>query len=74
MTLKLPPGTANGRTFRVRGRARREARRNQGDLLVTVEVAVPHELTAGREAARGPRDATTATTRGQGCWPRGGGA
>lgn len=50
VTLKLPPGTANGRTFRVRGKG--VARRSgTGDLLVTVEVAVPKSLTPQARAA-----------------------
>ncbi|HYY80183.1 MAG TPA: molecular chaperone DnaJ [Actinomycetes bacterium] len=45
VTLKVPPGTQNGRTFRVRGRGvPGTARRLLGDLLVTVEVAVPERL------------------------------
>lgn len=41
VTLKVPAGTASGKTFRVRGRGV-----NGGDLLVTVEVAVPRKLSA----------------------------
>ena len=45
VSLKIPAGTTSGRTFRVRGRG--VARKGDtGDLLVTVEVAVPR--TAGR--------------------------
>jgi molecular chaperone DnaJ len=40
VTLRVPPGTRSGRTFRVRGRGIATAR-GQGDLLVTVELAVP---------------------------------
>ena len=43
VTLRLPPGTASGRTFRVRGRGV-PGRSGTGDLLVTVEVAVPARL------------------------------
>ncbi|HVF06488.1 MAG TPA: molecular chaperone DnaJ [Frankiaceae bacterium] len=39
--LRVPEGTPSGKTFRVRGRGARE-----GDLLVTVEVAVPKNLSA----------------------------
>jgi molecular chaperone DnaJ len=39
VTLRIPPGTRSGRTFRVRGRGVKG-----GDLLVTVEVAVPATL------------------------------
>jgi molecular chaperone DnaJ len=50
VALKIAPGTPSGRTLRVRGRGvhRRSA---SGDLLVTVEVAVPTKLdSAAREA------------------------
>ncbi|HEY2205453.1 MAG TPA: DnaJ C-terminal domain-containing protein [Pseudonocardia sp.] len=40
VTLKVPPGTGSGRTFRVRGRGV-QGKKATGDLLVTVEVAVP---------------------------------
>src|SRR5919202_1334482 len=42
VTLKIPAGTQNGRVFRVRGRGvPGSGRRQTGDLLVTVSVAVP---------------------------------
>src|SRR5690606_35252619 len=41
--LRIPAGTRSGRTFRVRGRGVPKAR-GAGDLLVTVEVAVPATL------------------------------
>jgi molecular chaperone DnaJ len=40
VSLRLPAGTRSGRTFRVKGKGVRA-----GDLLVTVEVAVPTTLT-----------------------------
>jgi molecular chaperone DnaJ len=43
VSLRMPPGTASGRTFRVRGRGVQRKGRS-GDLLVTVEVAVPARL------------------------------
>jgi molecular chaperone DnaJ len=43
VSLKIPPGTASGQTFRIRGGGVPSARKN-GDLLVTVEVAVPKQL------------------------------
>ena len=49
--LRIPAGTPNGRTFRVRGRgvARRDG--TTGDLLVTIEVTVPLNLSSqAREA------------------------
>ena len=51
VTLKIPAGTASGRTFRVRGRGVPKRGGGAGDLLVTVEVAVPKNLPAdAREA------------------------
>jgi molecular chaperone DnaJ len=48
--LKIPAGTRSGRTFRVKGRGV-PASSGAGDLLVTVEVAVPQVLSdAEREA------------------------
>jgi molecular chaperone DnaJ len=40
VTLRIPPGTRTGRTLRVRGRGVATAKAT-GDLLVTVEIAVP---------------------------------
>ncbi|MGY1856395.1 molecular chaperone DnaJ [Modestobacter sp. SYSU DS0290] len=50
VSLKVPAGTASGRTFRVRGRGV-PGRGTAGDLLVTVEVAVPQRLTPGAREA-----------------------
>jgi len=51
VTLKIPAGTTSGRTFRVRGRGVPKQSGPAGDLLVTVEVAVPQRLTdEAREA------------------------
>ena len=44
VALKVPPGTTSGRTLRVRGRGVKGKSR-AGDLLVTLEVAVPTRLT-----------------------------
>ena len=43
VTLRLPPGTESGRTFRVKGRGI-DTGDISGDLLVTVEVNVPKNL------------------------------
>ena len=43
--LRLPAGTPNGRTFRVRGKGVSQRDGTKGDLLVTVEVVVPSSLT-----------------------------
>ena len=45
VTLKIPAGTEGGKTFRVRGRGAPAGRGGRGDLLVTVDVAVPRKLT-----------------------------
>ena len=47
VSLKVPAGTASGRTLRVRGRGVKGKGR-AGDLLVTLEVAVPVRLTAAQ--------------------------
>ena len=50
VSLRIPPGTKSGRTFRVRGHGV-PVSGGHGDLLVTVEVAVPEQLSqAEREA------------------------
>ncbi|WP_405979938.1 molecular chaperone DnaJ [Streptomyces sp. NBC_00158] len=59
VTLKLPPGTPGGRTMRARGKGAVRKDGTRGDLLVTVEVAVPAELSdKAREALEMYRDAT----------------
>jgi molecular chaperone DnaJ len=51
VTLKIPPGTPNGRTFRVRGKGATRRDGTKGDLLVTVEVIVPDHLDEGAREA-----------------------
>jgi molecular chaperone DnaJ len=59
VTLKLPPGTPNGRTFRVRGKGATKRDGSKGDLLATVEVQVPAHLDqTAREALEAYRAAT----------------
>jgi molecular chaperone DnaJ len=63
VTLKIPPGTPNGRVFRVRGRGVKRTSGasvgTTGDLLVTVQVQVPAVLDEkAREAVRAYREAT----------------
>ena len=65
VTLKIPAGTPNGRSFRVRGRGVRRSggasAGSTGDLLVTVEVQVPAVLDEqARAAVQAYRDATGA--------------
>jgi len=43
VTLKVPAGTANGRTFRVRGKGAAK-KGGHGDLMVTVRIDVPTKL------------------------------
>jgi molecular chaperone DnaJ len=51
VTLKVPAGTPNGRTFRVRGKGVAKSDGTRGDLLATVQVQVPARLNdAAREA------------------------
>src|SRR5262249_32602950 len=49
VTVRVPPGTPSGRTFRVRGKGVVRRETSPGDLLVTVDVHVPTDLP---EAAR----------------------
>ncbi|WP_327088153.1 molecular chaperone DnaJ [Nonomuraea sp. NBC_01738] len=44
VTLRIPAGTPNGRTFRVRGRGVARKDGTKGDLLASVEVVVPKTL------------------------------
>ncbi|HLF41745.1 MAG TPA: molecular chaperone DnaJ [Acidimicrobiia bacterium] len=44
VTVRIPPGTPHGKTLRVRGRGMPKASGGAGDLLVTVEVVVPQNL------------------------------
>ncbi|MGW4032484.1 molecular chaperone DnaJ [Streptomyces sp. NPDC004838] len=59
VTLKLPAGTPNGRTMRARGKGAVRKDGTRGDLLVTVEVAVPKDLSdKAKEALEAYREAT----------------
>ena len=58
VTLKMPAGTPNGRTFRVRGKGATRRDGSKGDLLATVEVHVPATLDqTAREALEAYRAA-----------------
>ena len=50
VTVRIPPGTRSGRTFRVKGRGVVTPKAT-GDLLATVEVAVPAKLSAAERKA-----------------------
>ena len=49
--LRIPAGTPNGRTMRVRGKGAKKKDGSAGDLLVTVKVAVPDTLSDEAKAA-----------------------
>ncbi len=52
VTLKLPAGTSSGKVFRVKGKGVGATKgKAHGDLLVTVEVAVPRKLSSEQRQA-----------------------
>jgi molecular chaperone DnaJ len=63
VTLRVPPGTPSGRTLRARGKGVVRRDGEPGDLLVTVEVVVPAQLSA---EAREALEAFAAQTPGAG--------
>jgi molecular chaperone DnaJ len=59
VSVRIPAGTPNGRTFRVRGKGARRSDGTIGDLLVTVAVQVPQKLNgAAKNAMAAFREAT----------------
>jgi len=59
VTVRLAEGTQSGRVLRVRGKGVRRKDGTQGDVLVTVDVAVPQRLSKqAREALAAYADAT----------------
>jgi len=53
VTVRIPEGTVNGRTFRVKGKGIARKDGTHGDVLATIEVAVPQKLsTDAAEALR----------------------
>ncbi len=50
VSIRIPAGTPSGKVLRVKGRGV-ETRKGTGDLLVTVEVQVPGELTDAQRSA-----------------------
>jgi molecular chaperone DnaJ len=51
VTLRVPAGTPSGRTLRVRGRGVQRRDGTRGDLLVTVDLVVPSQLSTEAAAA-----------------------
>jgi molecular chaperone DnaJ len=62
VALKVPAGTANGRTLRVRGKGITGRHGRSGDLLVTLQVEVPAKLD---RAAKDALEAYAQATAGQ---------
>ncbi|MEU4190338.1 molecular chaperone DnaJ [Kribbella sp. NPDC026611] len=50
VTVRIPAGTANGSKLRVRGKGSVRRDGTKGDLLLTLDVQVPHELTDEQKA------------------------
>ena len=62
VTVRIPAGTTSGRTLRVKGKGVQRRDGRAGDLLATVEVAVPTKLDAtARAALEAYRDAIAGT-------------
>lgn len=71
VTLRIAPGTPTGRVLRVRGRGAPGKNGARGDLLVTVEVAVPKDLDGpARAAVEAYREATAGTDLRAGLFQR----
>jgi molecular chaperone DnaJ len=51
VSLRVAPGTSNGRVFRVRGKGVAKREGTTGDLLVTVQASVPAKLNDEAKAA-----------------------
>ena len=50
-SLKIQPGTANGKVYRLRGKGMTTLRGDVGDLLVRVELEVPQHLSSSQRKA-----------------------
>ena len=49
VTLKVPAGTPNGKTFRIKGKGGPKPKGGHGDLLVTTQVEVPARLSRSQK-------------------------
>src|SRR5919108_3455088 len=67
VTVRIPAGTRSGRTFRVKGRGV-STPKGTGDLLVTVEVAVPAETTRAPDVRLPPASCGPACSRARRPW------
>ena len=63
VTVKLPPGSQNGQTLRLRGRGVRQGSKPPGDMLVTLDVRMPEpgderllDVLADLQASEDPRE------------------
>jgi molecular chaperone DnaJ len=64
VTVRVPPGTPGGRTLRVRGKGVTTRSGHTGDLLVTVDVQVPKDMSEqARKALQEFADATPPAPR-----------
>src|ERR1700691_4948809 len=61
VTVRIPPGTPNGKVFRVGGRGVRKKDGTLGALLATVEVTVPQDLNKNSKAKSALEDLRIAT-------------
>jgi molecular chaperone DnaJ len=51
VTIALPAGTTTGRVLRVKGKGATKRDGSRGDMLVTIDVSVPHNLTSQARSA-----------------------
>jgi molecular chaperone DnaJ len=72
VTLKLPAGTTSGRVLRVRGKGVTRRDGTKGDLLVTIDVAVPQKVSGKAKEALEAYRAATASENPRAHLPGGG--
>src|SRR3954454_20432459 len=66
VSVRIPAGTTSGKTLRVKGKGIHPKNGRAGDLLVTVDVAVPEKLTGAAKAAlEAYRDAVAGTEQAE---------
>ena len=67
VSLKVPAGTQDGRTLRVRGKGAPKLKGGQGDLLVRLRIARAREADQGAEASCSRSSAQTPARPAAGC-------